>query len=101
MRFKLREIYLFKDLSDETLDQIEKFTTIVELSKDNILFYEGDDSKYLFLLTKGIVKLYKTSSNDKEIVMKYFHPNEFIAEVANFENIPYPATASKPLLWLT
>ena len=25
--------------------------------------------------------------------MKYFHPNEFIAEVANFENIPYPATA--------
>ncbi len=93
MRFKLREIYLFKDLSDETLDQIEKFTTIVELSKDNILFYEGDDSKYLFLLTKGIVKLYKTSSNDKEIVMKYFHSNEFIAEVANFENIPYPATA--------
>ena len=93
MRFKLREIYLFKDLSDETLDQIEEFTTIVELSKDNILFYEGDDSKYLFLLTKGIVKLYKTSSNDKEIVMKYFHPNEFIAEVANFENIPYPATA--------
>ena len=38
-------------------------------------------------------KLYKTSSNDKEIVMKYFHSNEFIAEVANFENIPYPATA--------
>ena len=93
MKIKLRDIYLFKDLSDETLDQIEKFTTIMELSKDNILFYEGDDSKYLFLLTKGIVKLYKTSSNDKEIVMKYFHPNEFIAEVANFENIPYPATA--------
>ncbi len=93
MKIKLRDIYLFKDLSDETLEQIEKFTTIVELSKDNILFYEGDDSKYLFLLTKGIVKLYKTSSNDKEIVMKYFHSNEFIAEVANFENIPYPATA--------
>ena len=50
MKIKLRDIYLFKDLSDETLDQIEKFTTIMELSKDNILFYEGDDSKYLFLL---------------------------------------------------
>ena len=47
-----------------------------------------------FLLTKGIVKLYKTSSNDKEIVMKYFHPNEFIAEVANFENIPYPKNST-------
>lgn len=93
MKIKLRDIYLFRDLSDETLEKIEKFTTIMELSKDNILFYEGEESKYLFLLTKGIVKLYKTSSNDKEIVMKYFHSNEFIAEVANFESIPYPATA--------
>ena len=25
--------------------------------------------------------------------MKYFHSNELIAEVANFEGIPYPATA--------
>jgi len=25
--------------------------------------------------------------------LKYFHPNELIAEVANFENMPYPATA--------
>jgi CRP/FNR family transcriptional regulator len=33
------------------------------------------------------------SSHDKEIVLKYFHPNELIAEVANFEQIPYPATA--------
>ena len=39
------------------------------------------------------MKLYKTSSNDKEIILKYFHSNEFIAEVANFESIPYPATA--------
>lgn len=47
----------------------------------------------MFLLKKGIVKLYKTSSNNKEIILKYFHTNELIAEVANFENIPYPATA--------
>lgn len=93
MKIKLRDIYLFKDLSDKTLKKIEEFTTCVELSKNNILFYEGESSEYLFLLTKGIVKLYKTSSNDKEIILKYFHSNELIAEVANFEGIPYPATA--------
>ena len=27
------------------------------------------------------------------MIMKYFHSNELIAEVANFEEIPYPATA--------
>jgi CRP/FNR family transcriptional regulator len=93
MKVKLKDIFLFKDLQDETLTQIEEFTTVLKLSKDNILFYEGDESKYLYILTKGIVKLYKTASNDKEIVMKYFHSNELIAEVANFDEIPYPATA--------
>jgi len=33
------------------------------------------------------------SSNNKEIILKYFHANELIAEVANFEDIPFPATA--------
>jgi CRP/FNR family transcriptional regulator len=93
MKVKLKDIFLFKDLCDETLTQIEEFTTLLKLSKDNIIFYEGDESKYLYILTKGIVKLYKTASNDKEIVMKYFHSNELIAEVANFDEIPYPATA--------
>jgi len=59
-----------------------------------VLFYEGDESKYLFLLTSGIVKLYKTSSANRKIILKYFHAQELIAEVANFENMPYPATAS-------
>ena len=93
MKNKLKDIYLFKDLCDDTLDRIGEFTTFLKLSKDNVLFYEGDEPKYLFLLKKGIVKLYKTSSNDKEILLKYFHSNELIAEVANFEQIPYPATA--------
>lgn len=93
MKKELQKIYIFKDLSHETLEKIAKFTTILKLSKNNVLFYEADESKYLYLLKKGIIKLYKTSSNDKEIILKYFHANELIAEVANFENIPYPATA--------
>jgi CRP/FNR family transcriptional regulator len=61
--------------------------------KEGIIFYEGDDSKYLYLLKSGIIKLYKVTSHDKEVILKYFHPHELIAEVANFEQIPYPATA--------
>jgi CRP/FNR family transcriptional regulator len=93
MKVKLKEIFLFKDLPDSTIRMIESFTTTSELSKGNILFYEGDESKYLHLLNKGIIKLYKTASNNKEIILKYFHDNELIGEVANFEQIPYPATA--------
>lgn len=90
---KLNEVFLFKDLPEDIIKTIENFTTTLKLSKGNIVFYEGDDSNHLIILRKGIVKLYKTSSNNKEIILKYFHDNELIGEVANFEEIPYPATA--------
>jgi len=93
MRVKLKNIDIFKDLDEDTIQKIEKFTTEHTISKDNIVFYEGDDSKHLYLLVHGVIKLYKTSSHHKEIVLKYFHENELIGEVANFEHIPYPATA--------
>lgn len=93
MKVKLKDVFLFKDVCDETLTKIEEITNVIKLSRDNVLFYEGDESKYLYILTKGIIKLYKTSSNDKEIILKYFNTHEMIAEVANFEAIPYPATA--------
>ncbi|RXJ86264.1 Crp/Fnr family transcriptional regulator [Arcobacter sp. CECT 8985] len=89
----LKELYLFEDLDDKTIKKIEKIAVSTKYSKDNIIFYEGDESKYLHLLVKGVVKLYKSTNNSKEIVMKYFYDNELIAELSNFEKIPYPATA--------
>ena len=93
MKNKLKKIDLFNSLDDETLNKIYDITTSVKFDKNSIIFYEGDSSKYLYCLVSGIVKLYKVSSTDKEIILKYFHDSELIAEVASYENIPYPATA--------
>ncbi len=93
MNIKLKDFFLFEDLCDDTLSQIEAFSKEASFPKESIIFYEGDESKYLYLLKSGIIKLYKVTSNDKEVILKYFHANELIAEVANFEQIPYPATA--------
>ncbi|OHE07820.1 MAG: Crp/Fnr family transcriptional regulator [Sulfurimonas sp. RIFOXYD12_FULL_33_39] len=93
MRIHLKNTVLFQNIDEETIRKIETFTTEQRVSKDNIVFYEGDEPRFLYLLVKGVIKLYKTSSNHKEVVLKYFHDNELIGEVANFEGIPYPATA--------
>lgn len=93
MNIQLKDFFLFQDLCDDTLSQIEAFSKEATFPKESIVFYEGDDSKYLYLLKSGIIKLYKVTSNDKEVILKYFHSNELIAEVANFEQMPYPATA--------
>ncbi|MCK9473115.1 Crp/Fnr family transcriptional regulator [Sulfurimonas sp.] len=93
MKSYIKNTIFFQNIDEETIKKIETFTTEHKVSKNSIVFYEGDSPKHLYLLTKGVIKLYKTSSNHKEIVLKYFHNNELIGEVANFENIPYPATA--------
>ena len=90
---ELKNLYLFEGLEEKTLKKIETISSIEKLNKDNILFYEGEEPKYMYILLKGIIKLYKVTSVDKELVLKYFHENELIAEVANFEEINYPATA--------
>lgn len=93
MKLHFANIALFENLDADVIQKIESFTTEHKVPKDNIVFYEGDEPKYLYLLVKGVIKLYKTSSSHKEVVLKYFHDSELIGEVANFDNIAYPATA--------
>ncbi|MCJ8326149.1 MAG: Crp/Fnr family transcriptional regulator [Campylobacterales bacterium] len=90
---ELKELFLFEDMSENLLDEIKRISSVVKLNKGNILFYEGDEPKYLHILAKGTLKLYKVTSSDKELIIKFFHENELIAEFANFENISYPATS--------
>jgi len=58
-----------------------------------VLFYEGDKPKSLILLISGILQIYKTDNKGNKIVLHTFYPQELIAEIANFENMAYPATA--------
>lgn len=90
---ELKSIFLFADLDESVIKQIAEFTIKREYDKEYVLFYEGDESSSLYILLKGVVKLYKTASNGKELVLKYFQDNELIAEAASFQAIPYPATA--------
>ncbi len=90
---KLKKLFLFENLPDDILSQIAKESQTVSFQDGNIIFYEGDPSRYLYLTQKGEVKLYKSLANANELVLKYFKADEVIAEVAVFKEIPYPATA--------
>ncbi len=89
----LKKVFLFESLCDDILISIEKNCEIVSFKKDNIIFYEGDTSRYLYLVLEGNVKLYKVLANNNELILKYFKKDESIAEVAVFDGFDYPATA--------
>ena len=90
---KLQKIEVFQQLKDEELEKIISISTVKRLSKEKILFYEGENPEYFYLLIEGFVKFYKTDQKGNEIVIHFFTKPMFIAEMPSFENIPFPATA--------
>jgi len=89
----LRALPLFEDLNEETFSKLTEIARQRRFQKGEILFFEGDAPNDLVVLTKGVLKLFKTSSSDKEVILHHFTPVSLVAEVAVLHRIPYPATA--------
>lgn len=89
-----RKIDFFGSLSEEQLDKVEKMSRILPFQEGNILFFEGEKPRYLYLLLRGILKVYKNDPRGNEVVMHHIQPPNFVAELAHLEGINYPASAA-------
>ncbi|MBS9778871.1 MAG: Crp/Fnr family transcriptional regulator [Campylobacteraceae bacterium] len=89
-----KELDFFSKFNDEDMKKLSSISVQKSFNKDEILFFEGDEPKYLYILLDGILKTYKTNLKSQEIFLHHLMPVSFVAELANFENIPYPASAS-------
>ncbi len=90
---KVRDIPLFTKLSEESIRRLENISTFRRYNADEILFYEGDDPGTLYILTEGVLRLFKTDPKGNEIYIHQFIPTGLVGELACFENMRYPATA--------
>lgn len=90
---RIRNVSCFSKLSDAQLEKLKKISVIKKYKAKEILFYEGDAPIYLYVLLQGTLKVYKTNHKGQQIFLHQFYPGGLVAELANFENIPYPATA--------
>lgn len=93
MEERIRNISIFSHLKDEQMEKLKKISVIKKYKAKEILFYEGDAPTYLYVLLQGTLKVYKTNHKGQQIFLHQFYPGGLVAELANFENIPYPATA--------
>ena len=90
---RIRNISCFSKLTDAQLEKLKKISVIKKYKAKEILFYEGDEPTYLYVLLQGTLKVYKTNHKGQQIFLHQFYPGGLVVELANFENIPYPATA--------
>ena len=86
-----KNIFLFANLNDEEIEEIKKFTLIKKLKKDDIVFYEKENSAYLHILYEGVAKIYKVDPKGNELVIHKFSAPNLIAELATIEEFPFPA----------
>ncbi|WP_024790235.1 Crp/Fnr family transcriptional regulator [Lebetimonas sp. JH292] len=92
MNFK--EIFLFKNLDDKDINEIKNFIIVKNLKKEDIVFYEKEEPHYLHLLIEGIARVYKVDNKGNELIIHKFFAPSLIAELANFEKMPYPANCA-------
>ncbi|WP_345980942.1 Crp/Fnr family transcriptional regulator [Sulfurimonas sp. HSL3-2] len=91
---QLDKFWFFESLSDTDLKELKNITIKKSYKKGDILFYADDKPRFLHLLADGTVKLYKHDFKDNEVVLHNLNAPNLIAEIANFEEIPYPANCS-------
>ena len=65
----LEDFYFFSFLKEEELRRLKDISIKKIFNKGEILFYKGDEAKYLHLLIKGIAKLYTHDHKDNEVVI--------------------------------
>jgi len=88
----IEKFYLFDYLPQKKRERLKEISTVKEYNKGEIAFFEGERTDKLMLLTKGILQIYKTDHKGNKIVLHVFYPYSLIAEVVNFNDMPYPAT---------
>lgn len=84
----------FNFLSSKDLERLKNISFKKVYKKDEILFYRGDESKYLHLLVSGIAKLYTHDFKDNEVVIHNLIGPALIAEIMNYENMNFLANCA-------
>lgn len=85
---------LFKGLDEADLDSLIESGSIVNLSRQQTLFAQGDPAKALFLILNGQIKLSRLAPDGNEAIIHIFGPGESFAEAAMFMSGRYPVTAT-------
>jgi CRP/FNR family transcriptional regulator len=88
------DFHFFNFLKEEDLNRLKEISVKKYFNKGEILFYKGDEARYLHLLLKGIVKLYTYDHKDNEVIIHNLVSPSLVAEIVNYEEMKFPANCS-------
>jgi CRP/FNR family cyclic AMP-dependent transcriptional regulator len=81
----LKNIDIFNSLHDEEFEMLMHQTTMREIKKGDVLYLYGYAAHKLYLLKKGVVKIVKTTSGGKELIIDIIRDGSIFGEVSLIE----------------
>lgn len=93
MKDFLRNLDLFKKLSDDELQHIESYLNKKTFSTGQHLFRENQPREAVFLISDGKVELYKSTPMGEEKRLALFGKNDFLGEGALLDDDPHSTSA--------
>jgi CRP/FNR family transcriptional regulator, cyclic AMP receptor protein len=90
---RLGEIPLFAGLKVATLEHFVEDFRLREYSRDDIIFRQGDESREIYIVLKGKVRIFRISPSGNETSITIFSTYDIIGEQAAISNRPRNASA--------
>ena len=78
----LENFNLFKELNQESLEELNRITSMQDIPKNQPIYFPQEPSSSLFFLKKGRVKLTRISGDGKEMILALVNMGEVFGEMA-------------------
>lgn len=89
----LKGVGIFADLGEEDLRVLAENLVSRKYRKMEIIFHQGDDSRTLYLIVKGKVRIYSINPGGEETSYRIFSEKDVIGEFAAIDGKPRSTTA--------
>jgi CRP-like cAMP-binding protein len=86
----LRASNYFRRLSEPILTELARGTRLYQFTKGEAVFWEGERCQGLYCIRRGSVKLFKVSTQGRELIIKIFAEKDSFNEVPVFDGGPNP-----------
>lgn len=80
----ISRVPIFNHLSENEMAEISHVAVSKHIKKGELLFHSDELSEQLFIVHKGLVKMYRITENGKEQIIRFAEEGDFIGELTLF-----------------
>lgn len=80
----ISKVPIFNHLEHDEMMEVLKKSRQIKFKKGELIYHEGDQLEYLYIVHIGRVKIYHLFESGKEQLLRLLEPGEFMGELALF-----------------